>query len=123
MYISTRYEIVRLWCSKGVPLAEADADTLLRKVAKHTDGMHAAQVAGVCKEAALSAAREHWNWSINEKNKNCTNVDEDSVGREGAPKKKKELCSGATNRDPPMVLSIISFRFVSDINMNRIVSS
>jgi len=60
-----RADIVRLWCNKGIPLAYGDRDTLVHKIAQETEGMNGAQVAGVCKEAALSAAREHWNWSSN----------------------------------------------------------
>lgn len=56
-----RADIARLWCNKGIPLADGDTDTLVDKIAQETEGMNGAQVAGVCKEAALSAAREHWN--------------------------------------------------------------
>jgi len=38
---------LRLWCKKGIPLANGDTDTLVDKTAQETEGINGAQFAGV----------------------------------------------------------------------------
>lgn len=53
---SAREAIARIWCAAGAPVGDID----FADIASRAEGMSGAQVSGVCKEAALCAAREAW---------------------------------------------------------------
>lgn len=50
-----RKRIAQIWCAQGAPIAP-DVDFVA--IANRSDGLSGAQVSGICKEAAMCAARE-----------------------------------------------------------------
>ncbi len=59
-----RAEIAAVWCARGAPIHD---DVDVNVVAERTEGCNGAQVAAVCKEAAMNAAREAWDIGIEPK--------------------------------------------------------
>lgn len=52
-----RAEIAAVWCGRGT---RVDPEVDVESIARRTEGWNGAQIAAVCKEAAMNAARDAW---------------------------------------------------------------